>query len=498
MASTQTLDNELALLVSTNPTYTDNRERWRYHLQAYLGGDDWRQGQHLTRYQLETNSEYAARLASTPYENHSRAVISVYTSFLFQQEPERDLGSLANQPEILSFLEDADLEGRSLKQFLRDVSTWSSVFGHCWILMAKPNIGASSRADEIQAGVRPYLNLLLPLSVTDWRWVRSNTGYYELEYLKYVEDINGDTHTIKEWYPDRIVTTDLDIKRNKINNRSQEINELGTVPAVCAYNARSVVRGLGVSDIGDIADLSKSIYNMLSEVEQSVRLDGHPSLVKTPETIAGAGAGSIISIPDNLDAGLKPYLLEHGGANIDSIYKAIAHATQAIDQLSHTGGVRSTESRTMSGVAMQTEFQLLNAKLSEKADNLELVEEQLWQLFAQYQGQVWTGEIDYPDSFSIQDEQQEYANLQMARNTATGAEALALVDQLLIQLLSDDSEYESESGTEHPVVPGPADPEHIQQMLMSGSTNAEILAMHPDVTVNDIVAAAASAARDNN
>jgi hypothetical protein len=109
---------------------------------------------------------------------------------------------------------------------------------------------------------------------------------------------------------------------------------------------------------------------------------------------------------------------------------------------------------------------------------------------------VWQGEIDYPDSFSIQDEQQEYANLQMARNTATGAEALALVDQLLIQLMSD--EYNVVPPGTAAAVPGPADLEHIQQMLMSGSTNAEILAMYPDVTVTDIVAAAASAARDNN
>jgi hypothetical protein len=35
---------------------------------------------------------------------------------------------------------------------------------------------------------------------------------------------------------------------------------------------------------------------------------------------------------------------------------------------------------------METEFQLLNAKLSEKADNLELAEEQMWRLFAIYQG----------------------------------------------------------------------------------------------------------------
>ena len=35
------------------------------------------------------------------------------------------------------------------------------------------------------------------------------------------------------------------------------------------------------------------------------------------------------------------------------------------------GAVRATEARIQSGIALQTEFQLLNARLSEKADYLQ-------------------------------------------------------------------------------------------------------------------------------
>ena len=45
------------------------------------------------------------------------------------------------------------------------------------------------------------------------------------------------------------------------------------------------------------------------------------------------------------------------------------------------GAVRGTQAMTQSGVAMQTEFQMLNAKLAEKADILELAEEQIFDLF---------------------------------------------------------------------------------------------------------------------
>ena len=122
-------------------------------------------------------------------------------------------------------------------------------------------------------------------------------------------------------------------------------------------------------------------------------------------------------MPENLDPGLKPYLLEFSGASVDSIYKAIEHTIAAIDKMANTGAVRATESRTMSGVAMETEFQLLNARLSEKADNLELAEEQMWQLWFEYMGQQWMGEINYPGSFNIRDTGKEIEQLQVAANT---------------------------------------------------------------------------------
>lgn len=440
MSTMQIVDEALGKIATGNRQYAYNRTTWRYMLESYLGGEDYRRGMHLTRYQLETDKEYGARLRSTPLENHCKAVINVYNSFLFKDTPEREFGTMpSDMIEIKGFLEDADMEGRSLNAFMKDASTWASVFGHCWVLVVKPNIGAITRADEMSAGVRPYLVMLNPLSVLDWHWERDQSGYYDLKKLKYIEDINGSIQTIKEWTPEAITTWVIDYDKKTLLTESIEVNELGSIPAVTVYCTRSTVRGVGVSDIADIADLQKSIYNMLSEVEQTVRMDSHPSLVKTPETNAGTGAGSIISIPENLDPGLKPYLLEYGGASIASIYQAIESARNAIEKMANIGAVRATSSGVMSGIAMQTEFQLLNAKIAEKAQNLDLAEEQIWELFAQYQGYEWDGCIEYPTDYSIQDEQQEYVNLQTAKSAATGPEALAVVDQMIIDLLTDDT-----------------------------------------------------------
>lgn len=436
----ETLSAEVAQLVKGNSIYLEYQPRWKYLLESYMGGEEYRQAGHLTKYQLETEAEYQARLRSTPLENHCQSVISVYISFLFRENPDREFKELEMLPELKDFLEDADMDGRSLNSFMKDVAVWSSVFGHCFVMVTKPDVGAVTRADEVAMGVRPYVSLLTPMVVLDWQWTRMPSGRYELVYFKYIEDINGDIRVIKEWTPETIITSTVDIKNDVIKETVTEVNGLGKIPVVIAYNGRSVVRGIGVSDITDIADMQKFIYNSTSEVEQTIRLDSHPSLVKTPETEAGIGAGSLIHMPDNLDPGLKPYLLEFNGASVDSIYASIQHSIDSIDKMANTGAIRVNEARTLSGVAMETEFQLLNARLSEKADNLELAEEQMWKLWCEYMGTSWNGEIDYPGSFNIRDTQAEIDRLVKAKSAATDPRVLAIIDHEIIELLGEDAD----------------------------------------------------------
>jgi hypothetical protein len=246
--------------------------------------------------------------------------------------------------------------------------------------------------------------MLTPLVVIDWEWTRQANGKYELSYFKYIEDINGDVYTVKEWTKELVKTSVVDsIRRDYIGTVTVEENQLGTIPAVICYNKRSSVRGIGISDIRDIADQQRFIYNSKSEVDQSIRMNTHPSLVKTPNTQAGIGAGSIIHLDESMDPGLKPYLLEFNGASVESIYTAIEQCESMIDKIANTGAIRSTDAKRQSGVAQEQEFQLLNARLSDKANSIELAEEQMWKIWCQYQGLVWEGSIEYPDNFNIRD-----------------------------------------------------------------------------------------------
>ena len=437
-------------ITDKHKSYEANATKWEFFLRSYLGGDDYRDGQYLLKYVLEDKKEYAKRLDLTPVDNHCKNVISIYSSFIWRIAPTRNFGSLVEDQALNQFINDADNDGRSLNQFMSDAQIWSGIYGHVWLMMDKPTVIANTRADELAQEVRPYVTMITPENVLDWRFDRAANGRYELTLLKVRENVEGDKTFIRVWTKDDISL--YEVEGEEVTRLESMDNPLGVVPAVCLYGNRSPIRGIGHSDITDVAYMQRAIYNELSEIEQLIRISNHPSLVKSVDTEAGAGAGSVIEVSDT--DSIKPYLLQPNGGNLDAIRASITDKVEAINRMTHMGAVRATDAQTKSGVALQTEFQLLNAKLSEKADLLELAEEQLWNLFAQWQGVSSDISIDYPNTFDLRDYGTELEFLQKARASGVASKTFMQgVDKSIAELVLNDADLvravdEIEQGSE--------------------------------------------------
>ena len=374
-------------------------------------------------------------------DNHCKNIIQIYSSFLFRVRPSRDFGSLADEPTINNFLKDADLEGNSLNAVIKQAQNYASIYGHCFLILDKPNVTTNTRAEELEQDIRPYLSIVTPENVLDWNYERQLNGKYELNYLKIREEVDkkGGTY-MRVWYPDRIDTIYM-AEREEPRVIDTVDNMIGKIPAVILYNAKSHKRGIGQSDLTDIADLQKAIYNEYSEMEQLIRLTNHPSLVKTPSVNASAGAGAVIEMPDELEPNLKPYLLQPSGSSLQSIMDSIKNKVESINRIAHTGAVRTQKTGISSGVALQTEFELLNARLSEKADNLQISEEQLFRLYALFQNGVFDGEINYPDSFNIRDYATDLMFYQQAKAINVQSPTLSKeIDKEIARAVVDDDE----------------------------------------------------------
>ena len=427
--------------IAVHKDYQETVNNWEYYIRSYNGGYDYMVGQYLHRYNLELDNEFNQRLANTPCDNHCKNIIQIYSSFLFRVIPSRDFGSLADEPTINNFLKDADLEGNSLNAVIKQAQNYASIYGHCFLILDKPNVTTNTRAEELDQDIRPYLSIVTPENVLDWNYERQLNGKYELNYLKIREEVDrkGGTY-MRVWYPDRIDTIYM-AEREEPRVIDTVDNMIGKIPAVILYNAKSHKRWIGQSDLTDIADLQKAIYNEYSEIEQLIRLTNHPSLVKTPSVNASAGAGAVIEMPDELEPNLKPYLLQPSGSSLQSIMDSIKNKVESINRIAHTGAVRTQKTGISSGVALQTEFELLNARLSEKADNLQISEEQLFRLYALFQNGVFDGEINYPDSFNIRDYASDLIYYQQAKSLSIGSPTFNKeVDKEIARAVVDDDE----------------------------------------------------------
>lgn len=424
---------DIEQLEARHPLFTKHIKRWQFYLDSYLGGDDYTKGEYLTRYASESPDEFLLRNRITPLDNHCKNIIHVYNSFIFGTSPTREFGSISSDPSLDYFLEDADLEGRSFNSFMRHANIFAGVFGHLWIFVDKPATVASTRAHELAQQIRPYVSMVSPTTVVDWKEARLPNGARELSMLKILER-SDDTRTVYRYH--YAETTDIvTIEHDNDDNITTETiaNTLNKIPAVLLYAGRSPHKSIGSSDITDIADIQRAIYTEYSEIEALIKLSNNPSLCKTARTTASAGAGAIVEMPEDLDPGLTPFLLQPSGGNIDAIRNSIDHKIAAIDRIAHMAGVRATSSRETSGVALQVENQLLNARLQEKTDNIELAEEQIWRLWSQWQNKTWDGVVQYGSSFNLRDRLTEIKTLrELLEITELSAEARArIVDQII-------------------------------------------------------------------
>jgi hypothetical protein len=433
-------------LVKLHPDYERKMNDWNFHYRSYLGGQDYENGYFLHRYILETEEEYLKRAEFTPLDNHCRNVIQIYSSFLFRVPPTRNFGSLTGDPQLQQFLMDADFDGRQYNNVIREAQVNASIYGTCWLIVDKPNSNAKTRAEELSQDIRPYISVYTPENVTNWKYERASNGRYYLTSLTVVEDMMGKDAIVKVWTMEDITTYKVEeftigYATKKPTKIDEQENALGKIPAVVLYNQRTSKKGIGISDLSDVADLQKSIYNDYSEIEQLIRLSNHPSLVKTPNVEASAGAGSIIEMPEDLAPELKPYIIQPSSQSLESIMKTIQTKVDAINRITHMGAVRGTEKTVNSGIALQTEFQLLNARLSEKADYLQNTEEQIFDLYAKWQGTTFDGEIFYPESFDLRDFSADLQFLQQAKASGVISDTfIKEVDKQIARAVVDDDE----------------------------------------------------------
>tara|TARA_X000001382_G_scaffold124942_1_gene109952 strand:+ start:298 stop:1776 length:1479 start_codon:yes stop_codon:yes gene_type:complete len=400
--------------------YSEYVYRWDYYFRSFLGAEEYRDGAYLRKYIAEDQApgnQYSQRLLETCLQNQVKSVVDTYRSFLFRIPPTRTLGNSVNDENVQEFIYDVDLDGTTLDHFMRKVADMVTIYGGAWIGCDRPAYAVETAAQEQALGIRSYATLYSPTNVLDWQYTRQINGRHQLSMLKVVEE-RGDTQdTIRIWYPDRIcryVVSKDDIQvigsgyshsnltatrdnpvaeYGKVLSEEEFNNPLGYIPFHHVYETESYHKGIGTSDIGDVADIQRYNYQLISEAMSNIRISSHPSIVAQPDAELNGGVGAIIYVDENTQ--VNPYLLQPSGASIESILKVLQQNNDAIDSITHLAAVRAKTNVPVSGVSLQVQRQNLNNKLAMKASVLQQAERQLWQDFFNWQG------VEQPEDFEV-------------------------------------------------------------------------------------------------
>jgi len=396
----------------SNPTFkqseelTEKVDRADFLNRAYEGGDKYRDGEFLERHKREDKTDFNTRLDLSSYANFTAPVIDAYISFLYRDKPDRQIDDIDED-----IINDIDRNGNSLDEFSRHVARTSSIESTVAVIVDKPKSEAGTRQQEIEAGIRPYASMYKIDQWIDAKW-RIEDGKYILDKFSVLEGIEDDVSIIKVWMPDAWERWEQEGSK-KAELKESGVNPLGEVPTVFVNNKcprASNKLACGISDIADIADLNRRIYNLDSFIMEITQNTAFPML-EMPDSIGRAASddsdvevGTSNTLPiDPENPGAKHRWVEPEHSSLDRLEVLRQSAKMDIESIAKLGSSEGTSTRTESGVALELRFQQLNALLSEKAETMESAEMEIVRLIAKWNGDEFTGDIVYPRKFGIRD-----------------------------------------------------------------------------------------------
>jgi len=396
-------------LKKEHPAYPARKTEWLFFGDSYYGGSRYLKTTYILKHPNEQDADYKHRLAVACYYNFCQEIVDLYTSYLFQKPPEIDYGTLAKDDLFSTFLQDVDLKGSSLSTFLREAQRKAGIYGHLIVVVDKPkgSLAVQTRQDEKELNQRPYAYWIRPQNLLDWKYERIGTEGYRLTYIKIKESDDPERY--------RIWTTAAwelwEIKKHIATLIESGENPIGEIPAAILYNLRSEEDLVGRSDLNDIAYINRHITNLCSWNDENIENTTFAMLAKAKRQ-SGQGAtetdvvgpSTIIEYDPELPND-KPYWLEPPGVSQDVFDKRLDRDIAEIHRIAKMGGVGATETskEPKSGVALELEFRMMNSTLAEKADNIEEAHARIAKLYAKWMDLAWTGKIDYPDDFAVED-----------------------------------------------------------------------------------------------
>lgn len=437
-------------LKAVHENYSTFVDEWNTLQAAYDGVKALIRMGIISRHERESYKNYLRRIEQAYGFGYSKSIVDLLNFYLFKKPSESIYPeALTKNPQWEQFTKDCNLMEDPFEDFLLEQSRYAGIQGHVGILVDKPSVDYKTVGEELKAGVYPYVAAFKPPAILDWEFTRDEANRPHLSYLKLLdEDGRYRIWTPEEWQVWEITTessvklSTVDASGNKGAARTVNMgegiklvakgeNRLKEIPFVWLYNLKGSYQGVGVGDINDVAYIDISIVRNLSQGEEVIDYAAFP-MMRKPMQEAGAGndtdddTGPAVVLefdPEHPES--KPdWLPAEVSAPIDAILSWIGNKVSEIYRSANIGGMAATEIQTeaKSGVALRTEFQMLNSRLASKSRELQKAERRIIYYWLKWQGLESMYEevqVSRPKNFDVENLAEDLANILTSKTIVT-------------------------------------------------------------------------------
>jgi len=383
---------------------------------------------YLVRYPRESDEKYARRCELAWYASPLAQACARFTGYLSTRPVVRYLP----HPLYEAMADDIDGKANSIDVFWGAFMVQAKARGSMCLLVDMPAAMAPNLRDQVQARVAPYWTAIKPEAVTDYDI--GDDGRFEwCEFAGNIEREDGKKVPCT-WHFDRAGWTATD-RDKKILDAGE--HALGECPVLIFTESGDFPH---FGPFSAIADLSKRLFNLDSELDEILRAQTFSLLtMQVPEgsteeqKIAAArtvgqtvGTSNLMVHSGSTPAFIAP---DSGPA---STY--LTRIDKLRDQINEIGLSVATINQQESGIAMQTRFASINAELATFSRRMEDLERRAWELSRRWLGMTTAPEVAWPRDFNLADVESELRILTDMQAAAMPTEVIAEQQKRIIAI----------------------------------------------------------------
>jgi hypothetical protein len=389
---------------------------------------------------VNVGTSYLVRYPRESQEKFARRCELAFYSSPLSQACSRFVGHISTRPALRELPHDLyermaqDIDGKnnSIGVFWSQFMVQFKARGSMLLLVDMPATMAPSMAAQMATRTAPYWTAIKPEDVSDYDL--GDDGRFDfVEFAGNFTREDG-SRTACTWRFDREGWQATD-KEKKILDAG--VHPLSECPVLIASEGGDFPY---FGPFAAIADLSKRLFNLDSELDEILRAQTFSLLtMNVPQGStsdqkleAARVAGQTIGV-NNLMVyeGTAPGFIapDSGPA---STY--ITRIDKLRDQINEIGLSVATVNQQESGIAMQMRFAAINAELASFAERMEDLERRAWELSRQWLQMTQAPDVEWPRDFNVADVEQELKILSEMQATAMPVEVIAAQQKRVVSI----------------------------------------------------------------